>query len=101
MELAGPSDIAALAPLARKIESRMHTGPELTDREVSMSHTIDDLATDNARACRVVRAQVEMLDLALHALRHGSPDVTDEYVERALEALRPLFPHGAPGAGRI
>lgn len=59
----------------------------LTVREISMSHTIDDLATDVARMRRTVVQQVDMLDDALHALRAGRYPVADEFVERARDAL--------------
>jgi hypothetical protein len=56
----------------------------LTEAQVEQSHIIDDLATENARLRRAVAAAVPMLTDALHALRNGSPHVTDEYLDRTI-----------------
>jgi hypothetical protein len=34
------------------------------------------------------QASIETLELALHALRNGSPNVADEFLERVIETLR-------------
>lgn len=58
----------------------------LTAREIAMSHTIDDLASDVARMRRTVCQQVDLLTDGLHALRAGRYPVADEYMERARDA---------------
>lgn len=58
-----------------------------TAREVEQSHTIDDLLRDLAAHRRAVADARSMLTDALHALRNGSPDVTDEFIDRTLVAL--------------
>ena len=37
---------------------------------------------------RRLTTQIELLSDGLHALRNGSPEVTDEYLDRALSAFR-------------
>jgi hypothetical protein len=49
-----------------------------------------DAIAELGKLRRVVRSQRELLELGLHALRAGRPHVTDEYVERAIESLRPI-----------
>lgn len=54
---------------------------------VGMSHEIDDLCTDLARVRRIARAEVPYLADALHALRAGRLEVTEEFLDRAITAL--------------
>jgi hypothetical protein len=61
---------------------------DLTEREIAQAHTIDDLDRAYGKLKRAVREQLPMLDDARHALNHGSPAVTAEYLERAACALR-------------
>jgi hypothetical protein len=49
-----------------------------------------DAIAELGKLRRVVRSQRELLELGLHALRAGRSHVTDEYVERAIESLRPI-----------
>ena len=48
------------------------------------AHTIADLDAARTRAVRVAEAEAAMLTDALHALRNGSPAVTEEYLHPAL-----------------
>jgi hypothetical protein len=57
----------------------------LSQREIGLIHRCDDLETARTAAKRQLVDQRELLALALHALRDGSPHVTQEYLERALE----------------
>jgi hypothetical protein len=43
-----------------------------------------------AKLRRVTLEQCELLELALHALRHDRDHVTDEYLERSIESLRKI-----------
>ncbi len=59
----------------------------LTDREIRMSHTIDDLATDLGKLRRTVSQQVDLLTDGLDALRAGRYAVAEEFMERARDSL--------------
>ena len=52
------------------------------------AHVIDDLERERTALVRSAGRAVEMLELALHALRHDRPMVTDEFVERVIDDLR-------------
>ena len=45
-----------------------------------------DMESARTESLRTVESQLELLELALHALRHGSPHVTDEYIETVIAA---------------
>jgi len=60
---------------------------DLTDREIKMSHTIDDLAVDLGKLRRTVRQQAELLTDGLHAIRNGRYGVAEEFMERARDSL--------------
>jgi ABC-type transporter Mla subunit MlaD len=60
------------------------TTDEARDIIVAQSHTIDDLLTEVTRFRRHVRAQRDLLTDALHALRAGHTDVTDEFIDRVI-----------------
>lgn len=72
--------------------------PDLTDREISMSHTIDDLATDLGKMTRTVRQQVDLLTDGLHAIRAGRYAVAEEYMERARDSLAERLGDQNPGS---
>jgi hypothetical protein len=55
--------------------------------DVSVSHMIHDYECRITRLRRAITDDVELLELGLHALRHGSPHVTEEYLERVITAL--------------
>lgn len=57
-------------------------------RSVEDSYLIDDLCKEVGIKNRHIDRSVRMLEDALHALRHGSPEVTDEYLERVICDLR-------------
>jgi hypothetical protein len=70
----------------------MSTADDFSDREIKMSHIIDDIETRRAKASRVISEQIPLLEDALHALRHDRQHVTDEYLERVILALRKAQP---------
>jgi hypothetical protein len=59
------------------------TGP-LTDREVQMALTIDDIETRRAHMHRMLTSQRFLLAGALDAIRDGNLRVADEFVDRFL-----------------
>jgi hypothetical protein len=63
----------------------MATNP--TDHDVRISHLIDDAETTRTHPIRTLKDSVDLLTDALHALRNGSPHVTDEFVERVRDAI--------------
>lgn len=54
---------------------------------MDQSHIIDDLEKERTAMVRKVKAALPLLGDALHALRNGSPHVTDEYLERVIADL--------------
>jgi hypothetical protein len=60
---------------------------EEKSRAVDRSHHVDDYESLRTRVIRRLTAQIELLGDGLHALRNGSPEVTDEYLDRALTAF--------------
>ena len=60
------------------------TDAPLTDREISMAHTIDDTETRRAHMHRMLASQRFLLTGALDAIRDGNTRVADEYVDRFL-----------------
>lgn len=58
-----------------------------TADQIRLSHTIDDAERQRTRSLRVIDTQVLMLTDGLAALRNGDLAVTDEYLDRAIEAL--------------
>jgi hypothetical protein len=63
------------------------SNPELTEREVEQSHTIDDLATELGRYKRANRAALDLLTDALHAADAGRTEVVKEFLERTIDDL--------------
>jgi hypothetical protein len=57
---------------------------DLTAREISMSHTIDDIETKRAHMNGMLASQRWLLATALAAIRNGDTHVADEYVDRFL-----------------
>lgn len=57
---------------------------KLTDADVRYLHHVDDLCKAHAAIARPADAAVLMLTDALHALRHGSPHITDEFLDRTI-----------------
>lgn len=68
--------------------------PDLAARadalEVEHVHAVADLVEENGRMRRTVREVSDLLADALHALRNGRPDVTDEFIDRSLSRLARL-----------
>ena len=55
--------------------------------DFDQSHIIDDLEKERTAMVRKVNRAIPLLEDALHALRNGSPHVTDEYLERVIADL--------------
>lgn len=64
--------------------------PDLTASQIEAAHPVHAETLELGRYRRVVREQTEQLTLALHAMRNGSPEVADEFVDRAILALSHL-----------
>ncbi|TLM86006.1 hypothetical protein [Pseudarthrobacter sp. NamE5] len=60
---------------------------ERSNRAVDKSHHVDDYEALRTLIIRRLTAQVELLSDGLHALRHGSTQVAEEFVDRALNAI--------------
>lgn len=56
-------------------------------RHVQSSHAVDDYESLRTRMLRSIERQVALLEDGLHALRSGSTQVTEEYLERVIEAF--------------
>lgn len=61
---------------------------EREQRRIDKSYAIDDYETLRARLVRSLDQQTSLLEDGLHALRNDRRAVTEEYVERAIDALR-------------
>jgi hypothetical protein len=79
------SEIAALREQIRILESEIEA--ERRDRVIDRSHHIDDYEKLKTRVTRVLVKQIDLLTDGLHALRHGSSSITDEYIERSVNTL--------------
>jgi hypothetical protein len=79
----------AIASAVDDGEFDVATGLELLDmlRQVELSHAVDDVITVNEKYTRTTLEVVDLLITSLDALRTGSPDVTVEYVNRAVRNL--------------
>lgn len=62
-------------------------GVEQSSRVVDKSHLVDDYELLRTQVLRRLTKQVTLLGDGLHALRNGSPDVAEEFVDRALVAI--------------
>ncbi|MCW3767780.1 MULTISPECIES: hypothetical protein [Paenarthrobacter] len=60
---------------------------EQSSRIVDRSHHVDDYEILRTQVIRRLTNQVELLNDGLHALRNGSTDVAEEFVDRALNAI--------------
>jgi hypothetical protein len=56
-------------------------------RAVERSHQIDTFESLRTRIVRGLDRQLELLTDGLHALRNGSPEVTEEFIERSIAAI--------------
>ncbi len=57
---------------------------------MNIYHLEDELATIKGKVIRVLTSEVRMLDDALYALRVGKTHVTEDHIERVIDALRKL-----------
>jgi hypothetical protein len=73
--------------LVRLDELETALSSEQRNRVVDRSHHVDDFESLRTRVIRMLERQGDLLSDGLHALRHGSTTVTDEYLERAIDAL--------------
>lgn len=60
----------------------------LTEREISQSHTINDLCVELGKLRRCVGQQLRLLEVVPHAIAAGRLGVAEEYVERVTVSLR-------------
>lgn len=60
---------------------------EKSSRVVDRSHYVDDYEILRTKIIRQLTNQVGLLNNGLHALRNGSTDVAEEFVDRALNAI--------------
>lgn len=56
-------------------------------RHVQSSHAVDDYENLRTRVIRLIDRQLTLLEDGLHALRNGSTGVTEEYLERVIDAF--------------
>lgn len=49
---------------------------------------LDDVERARTKLVRAANAAETLLHDALHALRNGSPHITDEFIDRAIDHLR-------------
>ncbi|MDQ0869171.1 hypothetical protein QFZ70_001644 [Arthrobacter sp. V1I9] len=79
------ADAAELASRANELELRLSV--ERSNRVVDKSHHVDDYEALRTQVIRRLSTQSELLGDGLHALRHGSTGVAEEFVDRALTAI--------------
>ncbi|MFI8772652.1 hypothetical protein ACIGKQ_10880 [Gordonia sp. NPDC062954] len=61
---------------------------ERSSRNVDYSHAVDDFEHLRTRVLRRLSSQVELLTDGLHAVRNNRIPVAEEFVERALDAIK-------------
>lgn len=66
---------------------------------VTGSHAVDDYEQLRTRIVRMLRDRLRLLDDALHALQRERYQVTEEFVERAIEDLRREYESMQSGTG--
>jgi hypothetical protein len=66
---------------------------EVGNRVVDHSHHVDDYETLRTRVLRQLSEQADLLTDGLHALRHERLAVADEFVDRALSAIKKEVAH--------
>ncbi|MGO4591568.1 hypothetical protein [Paenarthrobacter sp. 2TAF44] len=79
------ADAAELAVKANELAQRLSV--EQSNRVVDKSHHVDDYEALRTQVIRRLSTQAELLGDGLHALRHGSTGVAEEFVDRALTAI--------------
>lgn len=60
----------------------------MTPAEVAQAHAVDDLEQVRTRVLRCLTVQTDLLAGGLHAVQHDRPLVAEEFIERALTALK-------------
>ena len=76
------------AQLASELDAlRKALTAERSNRVVDQSHHVDDFETLRTRVLRQLSAQADLLADGLHALRHGSTGIAEEFVDRSLTAI--------------
>lgn len=55
-----------------------------------LMHVIDQLETRRTMHVRNEATATDLLTDALHALRNGAPEVTEEFIERAMRYIAPV-----------
>jgi hypothetical protein len=60
---------------------------EQSSRVVDKSHLVDDFEVLRTQVIRRLSSQVELLSDGLHALRNGSTNVAEEFLDRSLTAI--------------
>ncbi|MBX7136196.1 MAG: hypothetical protein K1X67_26295 [Fimbriimonadaceae bacterium] len=68
-----------------ELKSRLEK--EQSGRFADEIHAVNDYETLRAQVVRQLSGQVNLLSDGLHALRNGSPEVADEFVDRALTKI--------------
>lgn len=82
---ASSAQVADLKQTIDALSRELHR--ERSNRTVDKSHHVDDYEALRTLVIRRLTAQVELLSDGLHALRHGSTQVAEEFVDRALSAI--------------
>jgi len=80
--------------------NRLPQGSEHRDCIATLSHEINDSERMRTMTVRILTANLLLLNDGLHALRHGSPDVTDEFLDRTVLALTALRSRLTAGTDR-
>lgn len=88
--LAGQAQLGEqLAEAGRRLaELRSQLESAREEHRVSVTHAGNDYEVLRTRMVRVLGGQADMLADALHALRNDAAEVTDEFIERVLDAVR-------------
>lgn len=79
------ADATEWAAKANELAQRLSA--EQSNRVVDKSHHVDDYEALRTQVIRRLSTQSELLGDGLHALRHGSTGVAEEFVDRALTAI--------------
>ncbi|MFX1821428.1 hypothetical protein PV768_16740 [Pseudarthrobacter sp. CC4] len=80
--------IARTAELGAEAETlKRRLSAEQSNRVVDQSHHVDDYEALRTQVIRRLTRQAELLSKGLHALRNGSANVADEFVDRAMSAI--------------
>ena len=78
-------DIEQLVARVDELEAALLS--EQRNRVIDRRHHVKDFEALRTRIVRMLDRHVNLLTDGLHALRHDSPGITEEYLERAIDAL--------------